>query len=138
MFTREYSAGGIVIKLTDEDPKILLIKDSYGRWTWPKGKIEQNEKPEDAAIREIKEETGLKNLELIGRLGDIRYFFRRGKELVFKTVYLYLFRADGNEDLKILRKEIEDGMWFSFKEALAKADYKGARDIIKHAITFIK
>ena len=63
MNKREFSAGGIVVKDNGDVINLLLIKDSYGRWTWPKGKLEKDESPEDAAIREIGEETGLKNIE---------------------------------------------------------------------------
>lgn len=53
MAEREFSAGGIVMRWERQKPKVLLIKDSYGRWTWPKGNIDKGESSKDAAIREI-------------------------------------------------------------------------------------
>ena len=61
-FERELSSGGIVTKLRNSKMRILLIKDPYGKWTWPKGKIDKGETPLDAAKREVGEETGLKNI----------------------------------------------------------------------------
>lgn len=134
MAEREFSAGGIVMKWERQKPKVLLIKDSYGRWTWPKGHINKNESSKDAAIREIGEEVGLKNIELIDKIGKTRYFYRSRGKLIFKTVYLYLFRLKGNERLKILHEEIQDGAWLRPEEALEKIEYKGARGFLREAI----
>jgi 8-oxo-dGTP pyrophosphatase MutT (NUDIX family) len=131
MAEREFSAGGVVMKWVDGKPYVLLIKDSYGRWTWPKGKIDKNESPENAAAREIGEETGLKNIELIDKIGKTQYFYQLKGKLIFKTVYLYVFRLNSNEELKILHKEIQDGAWFEPGEALRKVEYKGAKDFLK-------
>ena len=134
MVAEEFSAGGIVMRYDGERPGVLLIKDSYGRWTWPKGKIENGERPEDAAVREIGEETGLKNIELISPLGNIQYFYRLKGRLIFKTVYLFLFRHNGTGNLEILQREIQDGAWFEPEEALRKVEYKGAKDFLKKGI----
>ena len=109
-----------------------LISD--GRWTWPKGKIEKGETPEQAAIREIREETGLKDIELVCKIGDVKYFYSLKAELIFKTVYVYLFKHIGREALKILHKEIEAGAWFTPDEALRKVEYKGAKQFLKKGI----
>ncbi len=130
----EFSAGGIVARATEEGLKVLLIKDSYGRWTWPKGKIEKGETPEQAAIREIREETGLKDIEIIYKIGNVKYFYRLKAELIFKTVHVYLFKHRGREALKILYKEIQAGAWFTPKEALRKIEYRGAKQFLKKGI----
>lgn len=138
MAEREFSSGGIVIKWAGKVPEVLLIKDSYGRWTWPKGKIDKNEASKDAAIREIGEEVGLKDIELIDKIGKTQYFYRLKGRLIFKTVDLYLFRLRGEENLKVLHKEIQDARWFSPEEALSKIEYKGAKDFLKKAIKRFK
>ena len=76
MAEREFSAGGIVVKRQGRGFDVLLIKDSYGRWSWPKGHIERDEKSADAALREIEEEVGLKNLRILGKAGRSNYFYR--------------------------------------------------------------
>lgn len=134
MAKREFSAGGIVIKRERERLKILLIKDGYGRWTWPKGNIGKGELSEDAALREIEEETGLKNLQIIKKLNKIEYFYRLHGDLIFKTVYLFLMEAKGREKFKIQTSEIRDAKWFTPDEALETVSYKGSKETLKKAI----
>lgn len=134
MTAREFSSGGVIIKNTGAEFKVLLIKDGYGRWTWPKGNIEKGETSKEAAIREIMEEVGLKKIKLIEKIDNIRYFYRLEGRLISKTVYIYLFKAEGNERLKVLRSEIEGAEWFSPQEAIKKIEYKGAKRILKKAI----
>ncbi len=55
MAEREFSSGGIIIKFRNSKISVLLIKDPYGRWTWPKGKIDKGESSLDAAKREVEE-----------------------------------------------------------------------------------
>ena len=126
------------MKKTSLGLKVLLIRDGYGRWTWPKGNIEEGESPQDAAIREIGEEAGLKNLDIIDKIDAVHYFYRLKGKLIFKTVYLYLFEAKGNERLKALECEIEDARWLPPEEALKNIEYKGAKKILKKAIDRFK
>lgn len=137
LFEREISAGGIVIKGEGSGVKVLLIKDSYGRWTWPKGKLEKRESPEGAALREVEEEVGLNNIKIIKRLDYVNYFYRRQGKLIFKTVTVYLFKAEGDEKLRIQLSEIQDGRWFPPEEALRIISYKGAAQILKKALALL-
>ena len=138
MAEKEFSSGGVVIKETESGLKVLLIKDGYGHWTWPKGNIEKDESSQDAAIREIWEETGVKNIGMMDKLDTIHYFYRLKGKLISKTVYLYLFEAKGNERLKALESEIEDAKWLSPEEALERIEYKGAKKILNKAINRFK
>jgi len=131
---REFSSGGVIIKKDAATIKVLLIKDGYGHWTWPKGNIEKDETPEQAAIREIAEEVGLKKIELIEKIDQGQYYYRRDKKLIFKTVYIHLFRALGEESLKVLKSEIDSAKWLSPQDALSMIEYKGAKEILKKAI----
>lgn len=135
---KEFSSGGVIIKKYPDGLKVLLIKDGYGRWTWPKGNIEAGEKPEEAAIREIREETGLKNIEIIDKVTDIKYFYRLKGRLISKTVHLYLFEGRGEEELKVQRSEIEDAEWLSPEAALERVEYKGSKEVLKKAIDRFK
>ncbi len=134
MAKREFSAGGIVFRKQGRDLEVLLIKDACGRWTWPKGNIDKDEKSSDAAVREIKEEVGLKSIRILGKIGRNNYFYRLKGELVFKTVFFFLVEVKANEKLKVQKSEIEDARWFKSKEALKTVDYKGAKEMLEKAI----
>ncbi|MBI5061189.1 MAG: NUDIX domain-containing protein [Candidatus Aenigmarchaeota archaeon] len=88
----EISAGGVVFR----GKKILLIKDSYGRWSLPKGHIEKGETAEQAALREIKEETGIDG-RIIELLGEIKYFFQLKGEKIFKIAKFFLVEASNDK-----------------------------------------
>ena len=86
----------------------------------------------------MKEETGLGNIQLISKVGQTNYFYTRRKRLIYKTVYLYLFKFIGKEALSIEKREIEDGRWFSEEEALSRVAYKGAKGLLKKVIKVYK
>jgi len=138
MTDKEFSAGGIVIKRHGGNLQVLLIKDSYGHWTWPKGKIEEGESTAEAAVRELGEETGLRAVEILKEIDKTEYFYRLKGRLIFKTVYIYLLRSLKEEKLKIQTAEIQAGSWFSTEEALERVDYKGSKKILKKAIDIFK
>lgn len=127
----EISAGGVVYKKTNKGIKILLIKDSYGRWTLPKGKIEKDETPEQAALREIGEETGLSKIKIIDKLDKINYYYRQKNQLIYKTVYHFLIEGD-NEQLAP-NYEIQDAQWFDIDEGIKRIAYKNTKNILKIA-----
>src|SRR3989344_3324702 len=95
----EFSAGGLVFK-KDPELKFLFIKVKNLKgeelWQLPKGKIEKGEEVEKAAMREVTEETGVQ-VEVVQRLHDINYFFKRDGELVKKKVYFLLMKYVSGE-----------------------------------------
>lgn len=129
---REISAGGIVFR----DKEMLLIKDSYGRWSLPKGLIEKNERTEEAALREVKEETGLKEVEIVKKLGEIKYFYQLQGEKIFKIVIFFLMKTK-NKELKA-QWEIQDAQWFPINEAVEKIEYKNTKPLVEKAVEIIK
>lgn len=138
MAKREFSAGGIIVRKKGRGLEVLLIKDSYGRWAWPKGKIDQGEQSADTALREIKEEVGLKDIRILGKIGRSNYFFRLKGELIFKTVFFFLVEAKGLERLKTQRSEIQKAQWFKLNVALKTVEYKGAKELLTKAIKMYK
>ena len=134
---KQFAAGGIVIN-KEGSMKVLLIKDSYGRWTWPKGHIEEGESAEDTALREISEETGLRNIRIKERVGEQEYWFTLKGEKIFKTVHIFLVESFGNEELKVQKEEIQLVEWFSPKEAIARIEYEGSREILEKGIEKFK
>src|SRR3982751_5572377 len=76
---REFTAGGMVFRRTGGKGKIdiLMIPDRKGRWTIPKGHVEEGESFEQTAVREVGEETGLKKMAIRDKLDKIFFFYRR-------------------------------------------------------------
>jgi len=136
----EFSAGGIIYKsLPDKKIELALILDPYGKWTFPKGKIEKKELPEIAAKREVSEELGITKLEVIGLLEKIDYWFKEGDVLIHKFVYFYLMRAGRKTVLKAQSSEIKDAKWFGPDEALNILGYKKDNEaLLEKAFDLIK
>lgn len=122
---REPTAGGIVFRRNkNSEVEILLIQDHKDRWTIPKGHIEDGETAQEAARREIGEEAGLHDIDMLGWLGKIHFRYRRIEKLVLITqqVYLMRVRTSGNE---IQKEDWMNGIkWFPFNEALDLIEYE--------------
>ena len=136
----EVSAGGIVFRFKNNKALILLLKDQNGKWTFPKGLIEKGEERVEAAKREIAEEVGLRKILLVSSLSPIRYWYQWQGELVKKTVYYYLFKAQGEEKLVPQKEEgISEVRWFTSEEALEIVGYRKTNvKILKEAIEKIE
>ncbi|MDO4612052.1 MAG: NUDIX domain-containing protein [Candidatus Saccharibacteria bacterium] len=123
---REPTSGGIVFRLTHDkkDIEILLIQDSKGRWTIPKGHIEPGETAKTTARREIEEETGLRNFSVLQWLGKIHFKYRRAEKLVLMTTQIYLVQALDAREAPVAEKWMRGIRWFSFADALDAIEYE--------------
>jgi len=122
---REPTSGGIIFRRNEQDGvEILLIQDGKDRWTIPKGHIEEGETAEQTTRREIGEEAGLHEVEILGWLGKIYFRYRRIDKLVLMTTQIYLVRAKG--DTNDIKKEewMNDIRWFKFNDALEVIEYE--------------
>ncbi|MCX6702454.1 MAG: NUDIX domain-containing protein [Candidatus Wolfebacteria bacterium] len=136
---KEVSAGIIIYRKSDKDYKFLLLYHGGGYWNFPKGHIESQEKSWETAVREIREETGLKLTDLKFRRQFKtfdKFMFYREKEQIFKLVILYLAETE-REDIK-LSDEHDGYAWLTYKEAMKILKYKDSQRIITQAYNFLK
>lgn len=121
---REPTAGGIIYRLNDKKAvEILLIQDSRGRWTIPKGHIEEGETARQTAEREIREETGLQEMKVLSWLGKINFRYRRGNSLVLMTTEIFLVQGLGKTNNVKPEKWMKSLAWLPANDALEKIEY---------------
>ena len=106
-------------------------------WDFPKGHIEEKEKPEEAAKREVKEETGLTDIKFIeGFKSWIKYFFKKDSKDVFKIVTFYLAETKTKE-VKISQEHI-GYQWLPYEQALEQITFENAKEILTKANKFLE
>lgn len=126
------SAGGVVFRREDGTARLLLIRDRFGRWTLPKGHVEPGERPEETALREVREETGIEG-RVVAPLPPTTYFYRERGELVRKTVLYYLIEATGGQ-LAPQEREVEDARWFAPEAIEGLPQYENNREVLRRAL----
>jgi ADP-ribose pyrophosphatase YjhB (NUDIX family) len=128
----ETSAGGLIVDTARVDlPAALIARlDRRGRllWSLPKGHIEEGETPEQAAVREIREETGIEG-GLLGELGVIDFWFVAEGKRVHKTVHHFLLRAQGGE-LSDADIEVAEVAWVPLDEVEKRLAYNDERKLV--------
>jgi 8-oxo-dGTP pyrophosphatase MutT (NUDIX family) len=129
----ETSAGGIVVRLIDGQPRILLIRDSYRNWGFPKGHLEEGETAAEAALREVREETGLGDLAMVGAIDTIDWHFRFRGRLVHKTCHFFLMHTRHARTRPQRSEGITACRWVSIDEAETAISYANARDVLRQA-----
>jgi len=130
----EVSAGGLVIDTTGTMG--LLIgrydhKDASGKrilWSLPKGHIEEGETPEQAAIREVAEETGITS-SITKSLGVIDFWFMAGGKRIHKTVHHFMFTETGGT-LLAQESEVDEVSWFPLSEIVERLAYPDEKKLI--------
>jgi bis(5'-nucleosidyl)-tetraphosphatase len=126
---REFSAGFVLFRATPHGPRFLLL--DYGKhWDYPKGHLEEGESAWQAAVRELREETGIRQVDRVGRFQrNMHYAFRSPKKgQVSKTVTYFLGRT--REDAIRISDEHEGYAWLGYEEAVERLTYQNARDML--------
>ena len=135
---QERSAGGVVFRVAPEadgSPRVLflLIRDSYRNWGFPKGHVEKGEPPEQAALREVAEETGLSGLSLRGEIDTIDWYFRFRGRLIHKYCHFYLIESASEATCPQREEGITACRWLPLEAALEMISYANARDVLRRA-----
>jgi len=147
--TREFSAGGVVVRQMRGRWWLAAIEptgrsSSAGKpvLALPKGLVDAGETPEQAALREVREETGVE-ARLVAKLGDIKYVYTRswaGGERVFKVVSFYLLRYESGKLGEIapeMRVEVHRAEWIPLEDGPSQLAYKGEREMAAKAFEYV-
>ncbi|AUN13002.1 NUDIX family hydrolase [[Clostridium] sordellii] len=132
----EVSAGGVVLF----GNAVLLLRKFNGDWVLPKGKVEVGENKEDAALREVLEETGVK-ADILKYLGEIHYTFKENwdeNRAVHKTVFWYLMQARSMDTIPQKEEGFIDAKFVHLDRVVDLARYDDEKEIIKVALDEIK
>jgi 8-oxo-dGTP pyrophosphatase MutT (NUDIX family) len=151
---REFSAGGVVLRRRQGRWWVAVIEPQSSRkadavvrpgatvFALPKGNVDKGEKPQETAVREVREETGVE-AEFVTKLSDIKYFYVRSwgdRQRVFKLVsfFLLMYRSGRiGQITPAMRSEVRQAMWIPLDEAAQKLSYRGERDLIKLAQEYL-
>jgi 8-oxo-dGTP pyrophosphatase MutT (NUDIX family) len=134
---RETSAGGVVYRLHEGGALFLLIRDSYQNWGFPKGHLESGERAEDAALREVREETGIDDLALRGRIETIDWYFRFRGQLIHKVCHFYLMETGQATTNPQHAEGITACRWVAYEDARSAISYANARKVLGRAYEMI-
>jgi 8-oxo-dGTP pyrophosphatase MutT (NUDIX family) len=135
---REFSAGGVLVRTVGGRPHVAAIRPQgkpAGTWVLPKGNIDAGESPAEAAVREVREETGVEG-RLVEKLGDVKYVYTWDGERIFKVVSFFLLRARLGRIGAIeeaMRVEVADARWLPLEEAPTLLAYGGEREMAAKA-----
>ncbi len=131
--TIETSAGGVVLRTIDGVVHALVIRDPYKRWGLPKGHVEDGETPQETALREVREETGLRDLRIGPELVTIDWFFRAQEREVHKFATFYLMYSDDGEAVPERDEGITRCEWVPLDSAHERLSYANASEVMKVA-----
>src|SRR5215471_14214328 len=147
---REFSAGALVLRYTRGKWHIAVIEpgrqgepeDRKDVIALPKGNVDPGEKPEQTAVREVLEETGLR-VRTVTKLGSIKYVYARkwaDGEKIFKVVTFFLMRYQSGRIGQIkddMKHEVRRAYWLPLAEAPERLSYKGEREVAQNALEYV-
>ncbi len=136
MAATEFSAGGVVV---NDDHEVVVIvptrrsADGSRVLALPKGHPDGKESAVQAALREVREETGVE-AEVVASLGEVRYWYQRGGRRIAKVVEFFLLRYVSG-DVRDHDHEVEHARWIPAAQAIQTLTYAGERDMVREAVS---
>ena len=133
--SEQHSAGGLVVR----GDEVLLIATAGGRrWQLPKGHLEEGELPAQAAVREVREETGVTGT-IVAALSGVDYtFLERGKHRIKKHVDYFLLAYESGSETDFEPREVVTARWFSRPEAIARLSHANDRRVAEQAWRIVR
>lgn len=129
----EFSAGGVVLRRFHGRPYVAVITTKNDALALPKGHPDRGEDALQAALREVREETGIEST-LVEKLGDVRYWYQRSGRRVLKVVSFFLFEYRSG-DVADHDEEIEEARWMPIEKAASALSYRGEREMVARALS---
>jgi 8-oxo-dGTP pyrophosphatase MutT (NUDIX family) len=130
LFKRVDAAGGLV--KNEKGERLFIFR--LGKWDLPKGKLSENETPEEAAIREVKEETGLSELQITGDLPSTFHIYtRKGKQILKQTWWFEMEAKSTQALIPQIEEEITEVRWIGQEdiETVLENTYGSIKDVMK-------
>jgi 8-oxo-dGTP pyrophosphatase MutT (NUDIX family) len=148
---REFSAGAVVLRYMKDRWWVAVIEpgregepaDRKDVIALPKGNVDAGEKPQETAVREVREETGI-TAEPVAKLADIKYVYSRkwsDNAKIFKIVSFFLmkYRSGRIDDVKAnMRHEVRRAYWLPLDEAISRLSYKGEKQVLEKALNYVQ
>lgn len=131
--TVETSAGGVVVRAIDGIVHALVIRDPYRKWGLPKGHAEDGETRGQAALREVREETGLLDLSLGEELVTIDWIFRAEGRKIHKYATFYLMYSEEGEPVPEKGEGITACEWVALDVVHERISYDNASEVVRIA-----
>jgi 8-oxo-dGTP pyrophosphatase MutT (NUDIX family) len=132
---REFSAGGLVVRRMRGRDFVVAVRVKEGTvLALPKGHIEDGETAAEAAEREVREEAGIQG-ELVEKLGDVKYWYARDGQRVFKVVSFFLFRYVAGSVRDYQREEVDGAEWIPLEDAPRLLAYRGEKQMAEAALS---
>jgi len=136
-YEEKISAGFIICNICEMRIEYLLLKHREGHWAFPKGMIKKNETLILCALRELKEETGLKNIIILSEDITLKESYYIEKHKIHKTVYYFLAKSE-EKKIKIDGDEILDFKWCEKNKAKEILTYNQSKNLLQKANEIIK